>query len=350
MISFQPHALPLRTPYRWAKGEQHVRRGVIVRVEIEGAAGFGEIAPPIHEAVDEESLAACAAALVEGLDIVAPSFLQDLDTRNVHPRIRSGIVTAWLSARASLHGVSLGRFLAGCSRLPAATVPINGLVTEAEPAAAAERVRSLLTEGYSTLKIKCTADRVGDIKRLDAIREVAPRARLRLDANESWPAEWSLEHLRTVAQFDIEYVEQPLPHDQTIEAFVRLRARSPIPIALDESACDLPTIQRILRAGAADALVLKAPRLGGPDRTLLAIEAAAAHGIPCTVTCSIESAVGVVAALHCASLHPTPIPASGLGTSRFLERDVAPCPPVVGGVMIVPTGPGLGLSRRDTGL
>ncbi|MGH7756917.1 MAG: enolase C-terminal domain-like protein, partial [Vulcanimicrobiaceae bacterium] len=244
MISFQPHALPLRTPYRWAKGEQHVRRGVIVRVEIEGAAGFGEIAPPIHEAVDEESLAACAAALVEGLDIVAPSFLQDLDTRNVHPRIRSGIVTAWLSARASLHGVSLGRFLAGCSRLPAATVPINGLVTEAEPAAAAERVRSLLTEGYSTLKIKCTADRVGDIKRLDAIREVAPRARLRLDANESWPAEWSLEHLHTVAQFNIEYVEQPLPHDETVEALVRLRARSPIPIALDESACDLPTIQR----------------------------------------------------------------------------------------------------------
>lgn len=61
----------------------------------------------------------------------------------------------------------------------------------------------------------------------------------------------------------------------------------------------------------------------------------------CTITNSLETAVGVTTALHIASLHPAPIPDCGFGTSRFFAEDVATPPTIVDGRMAVPAAPGL---------
>jgi o-succinylbenzoate synthase len=343
MIEFHPYRLPLAVPYRWAKGEQRERIGVLVRCELEGAIGWGECAPPIHLPLDPADLARQAAVLIDGLDDTQPGFLAALDVRAPGPRLRCGIATAWLAARAANEGMSLSRYLGG----GAAFVPVNGLVTEASPEDAAARAAALAAEGYATLKIKCTADRAGDLARVEAIRETAPRARLRLDANEAWPAEWARAHLNELARFDIEYVEQPLPSRHGVVEQAAFRRASPIKVALDESATDLETIRALLDAGAADTIILKPQRAGGPDKAKAILDLCTARGVGVTVTVSLETAIGTMATLHIASLLPVPVPDCGLAMGRFLARDVAESPAIAQARMTVPATPGLGIDTVD---
>jgi len=346
-FAFTPYALPLRTRYHWAKGAHDERAGLIVRCDLGGATGWGECAPPPHRAVDPVAYPAEAARLVEGLDPARDDFLQALDARRPAGRLRCGISTAWLSARAAAAGRTLAAEMARPGETPAARVPINALITEEEPDAAAERAASLVADGFRTIKIKCFADRARDLVRVRAIRQAAPHVTLRLDPNESWPADAALDQLKAMAEFGVDYVEQPMPSGTPIEAFVALRKQSPIRVAIDESAEDLQTIRPFLEAGAVDVLILKPPRVGGPDAALAIAREAAQSGVQSTITASLETAVGLYAALHAGSLLPAPIPDCGLGTARFFARDVAAPPPLVNGYMTLPTTPGLGVGAID---
>jgi o-succinylbenzoate synthase len=348
MITFEPYVLPLRTEYRWAKGVQRERRGLIARVEVGGNVGWGEAAPSPHKPVDGDALAAAGEALVAGLDPEDPGFMKQVDARSPAPRLRCAISTAWLSASAAARGISLGHLLAEGTRAPASEVPVNGLITEAEAGAAAGRARELVGQGMVTVKVKCGPDPVGNMERVRAIRSAVPGARLRLDANESWDLSWALSHLEELAPFDIDYVEQPFPHETDLETFAALRAESPIPIALDESVLSLNAAKDVLDAGAADTLILKAQRLGGPDRVVATARMSETRGVRCTVTASLETAVGLTMALHCASLLSPPVPPCGIGTARFLKSDLARPPQIVNGWMSVPELPGLGVSPSMT--
>jgi o-succinylbenzoate synthase len=341
-IEILPYVLPLAQEYRWAKGVQRERRGLLVRVSAWGAEGWGESAPPIHVHTDPEALAVEARRLVEGLPPDAEDFLVRLDASGISARLRCGIAAAWLSARAAADGQPLGAVIGDD---PAAVVPVNGLVTEKTPEESAARAAALIAEGYRTLKVKCWEDRAADLSRVAAIRAAAPAARLRLDANEAWHADWALAHVRALARFGIDYIEQPIPSSRPLAEIATFRRASPVPTALDESATDLSSVEAILEARAADVIILKTQRAGGPDRAAAIIRAAREAGVAVTVTVSLESAVGTAVALHVASTLPQPLPDCGIPMGRFLAADLGPMPPVdAGATMHVPrAGAGLGL-------
>lgn len=343
LIDILPFALPLAQEYRWAKGVQTERRGLLVRVEAFGAEGWGEAAPPIHWDIDAGAMAAEARTLVAGLPVEATDFLAHLDARRPPPHTRCGIAAAWMSARAAATGLPLAALL-GAQH--ATTMPVNGLVTDKTPEEAATRARDLVGQGARTLKVKCGADRASDLARLAAIRAVAPGVALRLDANESWPEEWALDHVRDLARFEISYVEQPIPASCGLDRLAAFRRASPVRTALDESASDIASVRAILGAGAADVIILKTQQAGGPDQARAVIEACAAAGVQVTVTVSLESAIGTAVALHVASTLPEPRPDCGLAMGRFLARDLGPMPPIGEGfAMRLPSAcPGLGLA------
>jgi o-succinylbenzoate synthase len=342
-IEILPYALALAQEYRWAKGVQTERRGLLVRVEAWGAEGFGECAPPIHLAGDPAELALQARALVAGLVVEDEHFLAALDSRDPPPRLRCGIAAAWMSARAAAEGLPLAALIAP-GAATAREVPVNGLVTEKTPEEAAARAAALVAAGYRTLKVKCWEDRAADLARVGAIRAAAPGAKLRLDANEAWDPTWALEHCRALWRHDIEYVEQPIPSSRPMAEIAAFRRLSPIPTALDESATDLASLERILALRAADVVILKTQRAGGPDRAGAMIRKAAEAGVQVTVTVSLESAIGTAVALHVAATLPAPLPDCGIAMGRFLAEDLGPMPAVeAGAVMRVPRGGGLGL-------
>lgn len=342
-IEILPYALPLAQDYRWARGVQRERRGLLVRVAAWDVEGWGEAAPPIHLDTDPAALAAEARSLVGGLPVEAEDFLDMLDGRDVPPRLRCGIASAWMSARAAASGLPLAGLIA--PGRPAATeVPVNGLVTELAPEDAAARAAQLVAAGYRTLKVKCWADRAADLARVAAVRGAAPAAKLRLDANEAWDPAWALEHVHALWRYDIEYVEQPIPSSRPLAEIAAFRRASPVRVALDESATDPASLERILALRAADVVILKTQRAGGPDRAGAMIRLAAEAGVQVTVTVSLESAIGTAVALHVASTLPAPLPDCGIPMGRFLAEDLGPMPPVeAGAVMRVPRRGGLGL-------
>jgi L-alanine-DL-glutamate epimerase-like enolase superfamily enzyme len=240
-------------------------------------------------------------------------------------------------------------------------VPVNGTIGFGGPAAGAEAALQAIEAGFTTLKLKAGAERetLDLVTRVRAIRTaVGPDVRLRLDVNGAWDLPTAEDRLHAVARFGIEYVEQPLPVDDS-EGAAELRRRVDVPIAADEAASSLVAVRRLLAAGAADVLVVKPARVGGPIAVAEIAEAAAAHDVPVVVSTLFETGIGIAAALMAAAQlrqvpgarFPAPL-AHGLATAGLLEHDLLDEPLVVeAGRMHPPGGAGAGrlgitVSRR----
>ncbi|HET7034652.1 MAG TPA: enolase C-terminal domain-like protein, partial [Thermomicrobiaceae bacterium] len=170
-----------------------------------------------------------------------------------------------------------------------------------------------------------------------------PGVALRLDANGGWSVAEALALLRSVAPLGIELIEQPVAAAD-LEGLARVRAAGLVPVAADEAVTDLETVKRIVALGAADVLVVKPMLAGGPRAGRAIVEMARAAGLCALVTTTIDSGVGIAAALHLAATLPNPPLACGLGTRSLLAGDlVTGLPPVVSGSLRLPSGFGLGI-------
>ncbi|MBX3032276.1 MAG: o-succinylbenzoate synthase, partial [Chloroflexi bacterium] len=138
-------------------------------------------------------------------------------------------------------------------------------------------------------------------------------------------------------------VEQPLDASLGIAALARLRSRVGVPIAADELVTDLTAAGRILDARAADVLVVKPARVGGPRAVLRIAERAAAAGVGITISTLYETGIGVAGALHVAATLPGDT-AHGLATAALLADDpTVGLPEVRDGRLALPAGGGLGV-------
>lgn len=226
--------------------------------------------------------------------------------------------------------VESGRWLrsaieAGWHGFPAplrAQIPVNATV----PAVAAEQVARVLEPFGAVAAVKVKVAEPGqslqqDLDRVAAVRAALPAAALRVDSNAGWTHHEALEALRRLADFGLEYAEQPVPG---IDGLARLRealgtARIPVLIAADESVRKETDPLAVAKAGAADLIVVKAAPLGGVRN---ALEIVAQAGLPAVVSSALDSSVGIRAGLALAAALPELPYACGLGTVSLLAADV----------------------------
>lgn len=205
------------------------------------------------------------------------------------------------------------------------SVGVNATV----PAVAAERVPAVLARfaGCRTAKVK-VAERgqslVDDVARVRAVREsLGPEGRVRIDANGGWNLDEAERALHALAEFDLEYAEQPCA---TIDELAELRRRvsyMDVPIAADESVRKAADPLAVARAGAADLLVIKAQPLGGVRR---ALDLVAEAGLPAVVSSALDTSVGLSMGLALAAALPRLDYDCGLGTAALLDADVTSRP------------------------
>jgi len=347
MIEAKAYQLALATPYRWSKGIQHQRVGLIIRCELDGSVGWGEAALPPHVVYRPGAYESEFASLVDGLDVNDNDFLDELALREISLRLRCGISTAWYSAQAAARGQTLSRFLLGPDARIPSHVPVNELIGDAEADVCVARAAAAIAAGQNTVKVKCTTERELDLSRIAAIRGAFPKLKIRIDPNESWPLDWAADQLNAMAGFEIEYCEEPLPRGTPLADYGRLRRQTKVPIALDDSIRTLRDVELAALREAADVLVLKAQRVGGPDQLLEIVRYADSLGLRSTITSSLETSLGLTLGIHCTAMAPAPIAAAGIGTARFFAVNVGPPPPIVDGQMAVPSRPGLGFDASD---
>ncbi len=253
------------------------------------------------------------------------------------PAACCGLETALLDLLAQQAGLPLARWLNPRS---AAAVKANAVLGGLDQPVV-ERALAAVAEGYSVLKLKVgLAAGHEEIPLLHDLARCLPAGvSLRLDANCAWNEKEAEDFLGALAGLPVESVEDPLASPDRAGWF-RLQAEVPFPLAADESlrimGADMVFSQPPVRR-----VVLKPMVLGGLVPALALARRAREADVECVVTTTVDSAVGVTAALHLAAVVANDL-AHGLATSAWLLRDVGGAPLVDRGVLRLGGGPGLG--------
>jgi L-alanine-DL-glutamate epimerase-like enolase superfamily enzyme len=176
--------------------------------------------------------------------------------------------------------------LAGLAPPRAVTTAYTLSLGTVESMAAAARANA----GRPLLKLKLSGP--GDLDRVRAVHENAPRARLTVDANEAWTPEIFTELAPRLAALGVELIEQPLPAGDDA-ALARL-AR-PVPVCADESCHDTASLSGI--RGRYDAVNIKLDKTGGLTEALRLAAAARAEGLALMVGCMVATSLAMAPAL-----------------------------------------------------
>ncbi len=202
-----------------------------------------------------------------------------------------------------------------------------------------ETLRARVREAamYPILKIKLGTPRDAEIVRM--VREEAPTATLRVDANASWTTKHTLAMLEVLTAHGVDMLEQPLPpHDLDGLRFVR--DRSPIDVIADESclvATDIPKLH-----GVVDGVNIKLAKCGSLREALRMIAVARAHEMRVMCGCMIETTLGIAPAAHFSSL----LDDADLDGAALLADDPFIGPAIPAGQITLDSAPGLGVRKR----
>lgn len=354
--------IPFRRPFATAQGTWHARDSWIIRLrDASGREGVGEAS--LDPAADSDTVDRLAAALraaipALGADGGLTPWLQtnDGDADPIALTLRAAITGAALDLGLVDLGGSVGSQAPDVPAhdAPARDVAVNATIATQDPATTVEEARDAVAAGFTCLKLKGGAEySTGElVERMAAVRAaVGSTVELRLDVNGAWDLATARERLAALVDLGLAYVEQPIPPGDPRE-MVRLRAASSVPLAADESVASRSAAKSLLGAGAADVLVVKPARVGGPIEALAIARDAAAVGVAVTVSTLLETGVGLAAALRVAATMPGDAAlAHGLATGDLLADDLLVEPlAIFGGRMAIPDGPGLGIHLDEAAL
>lgn len=319
--------IPFRRPFTTAAGVFTGRDAWLVRLrDADGRSGVGEAALDPAAGVDRiDALAATVRTAVEA------------------GSVPDGDDPVRLAVRAAFAGAAADLALHDAP-LPPGHVSVNATIATTTLDETLDAAEAALEAGFGCLKLKCGAERsTGDlVDRLTRVRTlIGDEVELRLDANGAWDRAVAAERLGAIGHLAVSYAEQPVAADD-LAALAWLRRVTPVPIAADEPVSSRRAAQTVLAAAAADVLVVKPARIGGPVEAAAIATAAASRRVGVTVSTLLETGVGLAAAIRVAAALPggNAAWAHGLATADLLEHDLLAAPlEVHDGRVAVPTTP-----------
>ena len=282
-LEAQVERWPIAGAFTIARGSK--TEAVVVTVEIgeDGVAGRGEGAPYTHYGETADSVLAEIEA--------ARGFIETGgDRAGLQAAMRPGAARNALDCalwdlQAKREGKSAWA-LAGLARLdPLKTAYTLSL---ADPAAMAEQARA--NAGRPLLKLKIGGP--GDLDRVHAVREAAPKCRLIVDANEGLTLDALKRLAPEFARLGVMLIEQPLKagEDEALEGYA-----CPVPLCADES---LHTRAELaLCARRYQVANIKLDKTGGLTEALALKAQALAAGMEIMVGCMVATSLSMAPAL-----------------------------------------------------
>lgn len=328
-----------RHPFIIARGGQSRYRTVFVRlVDNDGAEGWGEAAPSRYygETADSALLAVQQfAPLLANADAWSLDAIErELEkTLRGNPAARCAVSAALHDLAARRLGVPLWKYWG----LDRAAAPRSSFTIGIAPDEATLRARVREAAHFPILKIKLGSHWDREVLRI--VREEAPRAQLRVDANAAWTAKQALSMLDALHEVGVDMLEQPLP-PQDLAGLRFVRERAAIAVVADESclvASDIPKL-----AGVVDGVNIKLAKCGSLREALRMIAVARAHDMRVMCGCMIETTLGIAAAAHFSPL----LDDADLDGAALLSDDPFEGPGIPHGQVTLGDAPGLGVTRR----
>ncbi len=263
-MKLHPFTAPLERPFRSSLGTFFERKGVLVRVDIDGHVGWGEASP--LPGLSTESLG----------DVVED--LTQICSRTVSPPTTVEAIGAWseryCTTASAQHAVASAILdaMGKASHTSVATllhenpreqIPISYLYSGDD-----NMLISAVGAGARVVKVKVGIETLdADVEKIRHIRRlVTPEVTIRVDANGAWTEKQAFQAVEQMEPLGVRSMEEPVGGGD-LRAMARLRGRG-IQIALDESVRSIRDLERIIALDAADAIVLKPMLLGTPLGTL----------------------------------------------------------------------------------
>ncbi len=335
----EPLSIATAEPFRIARGTKTGANVFIVRLVVDGITGWGEAAPNAYYGESDLTVRSACNSIGRFLQgtpeqLQAQIYNPDAEIARFlapHPSVRSALDTALWDIRGKVEDKPCYElFGANPSNTPLTSFTIG----MDEPDVVDRKVDA--AGEFKVLKIKM--GQLGDMEMLDRILERSGK-RVRVDANEGWDVEMALQKVQELSERNVEFVEQPISHEDA-DGLRTLKRLSPLPVILDESVVDPIDVPRTHDQG--HGINIKLMKCGGLTPALHMIATARDLGLKVMLGCMLETSLGVTAAAHISPL----VDYADLDGNLLLADDPFAGVKVVEGKLVLPTEPGLGVSRR----
>ena len=297
---------PLKNPFITSLRRVDALKDLVVIIECDdGSVGYGEGAPtPVITGETMGSMIACIEHIkphilgreIEDFESILNT-LHSLILKNTTAKSALEIALYDLKAKASK--LPLYRMLGGTQTKFSTDITIS--MGEIDKMIA--DCQNAVALGYDTLKVKIGDNPQKDVERVRAIHAVLDKdIKLRLDANQGWSAQQSVDLLLALEKQDIiaEFIEQPVAADD-IEALKYIKERVQTPLLADESIFSLKDAQRLLELEAIDYVNIKLAKTAGISQALKLADLSKEFGVKCMIGCMLEGPISVAAGVHVAS-------------------------------------------------
>jgi len=335
-IESHPYELKFRTSFKTAKTNYEYRNGTIIKIFIDDWIGLGEVAP--LSGFHEESLLECYYALeainqsINNIkDITSDELFEIFKLHSEgKPSLLFGLQTALLDILSQKSKVPLNRYLNNnCLDL----IKLNGVHTIHAP-----------DKKFNVVKVKLGYNNIHeDVEMMTQISSLyKSHVKFRIDVNGQLDLVKAIRFCKTMEQFNIEYIEQPLGPNE-FEDLSELRMHTNIPIAVDESLTSIESAKQIIDAQAAEIFIIKPMIIGNYNEIKDIINLARANDIRCIITNMLDGAINRMACIHITSannLHS----ACGLSMDNLFDSELYQTPNIINGEILIPKNYGLGLN------
>ncbi|QIR39020.1 dipeptide epimerase [Tolypothrix sp. PCC 7910] len=294
-----------RFPLTISRGTTAQTTNVWVSISQDGIEGWGE-ASPFGVGNHSQSTEKIKEALQEITPILQPfsplqrqEVEQALISAQAPSAVRAAVDMAMHDWLGKLVGLPLWQ-LWGLDRH--VIVPTSVTIGINSPAGAKARARDWLEfTDVRVFKVKLgSPDGIdADQKMFLAVREEAPNLEFFVDANGGWSLPDAIAMTSWLADLGIKYVEQPLPRGQE-QNLAELKARSPLPIFVDESCFTSTDIPQL--ANYVDGINIKLMKSGGLTEAMRMVHTAKAYGLQVMFGCYSDSSLANTAAAQLAPL------------------------------------------------
>jgi o-succinylbenzoate synthase len=277
--------LPLIRPYHLSLVTLEAFESVVVRIQADGAEGFGEATDVPGYYIQSLS---DAWKFVAGL---GPELMAENPQAALERLIEKGNAFCFAATPLLTALEGLIESLSGAAST-SLSIPLLGIVqgeTRDEIVADAER---MIDNGYTTLKFKVGFEVDDDLNRVRLLQaHLTPGVELRLDANQGYNYSQAREFLEGLDLAGIELFEQPLEPGAWGE-MTELAKISPVPLMLDEAITGEEDLDRTIETGCAKAVKFKLMKAGSLGHLENLIEKALDAGLKVILGNGVATDIG----------------------------------------------------------
>jgi len=290
-LTYHTIDLKLKHPFRISRSVTEVKKNVIVKID----EGIGEAAPSAYYGENAETVIECLEKVKDQIGddpFQIESILSKLNKKITgNFSAKAGIDIALHDLMGKRLNIPVYKLLGLNGKIPLVTSYTIGIDTP-------EKMKEKTKEAKDFLIYKIKVGVENDIEMVKAVREVTD-AKIRVDANAGWTKDEAIEKINKLAEYDIEFVEQPIdPQDK--EGLKKIKKSVDVPIIIDEHLMASKDILKFV--GLCDGINIKLAKCGGIREALRMIHVARSHDLLVMLGCMIESSVGITAAAHIGSL------------------------------------------------